>query len=96
MWLDISLKSPIPIKGYTLVYQNLFMNKNQVRYGIYACIAAMIGAVLYAFVRLYILNQRVDIDIIIVNIVLFTISAGIMVYLSWKQRDTEMKEMFRD
>ncbi|UVS70187.1 hypothetical protein [Nitrososphaera viennensis] len=73
------------------------MNKRQrLRYGIYACIAAMVGAVAYAFVRLYGLNQRVGIDIIIVNIVVFTISAGIMVYLSWKERDIEQEEMFKD
>jgi hypothetical protein len=72
------------------------MNGKRVRYGIYACMATMVGTVIYAFVRLYILDQRVGVDIIIVNIVLFTISAGIMVYLSWKERDIEMEEMFKD
>ncbi|HVX01681.1 MAG TPA: hypothetical protein VHA09_00850 [Nitrososphaera sp.] len=68
----------------------------QVRNGIYACLAAMVGAVVYAFVRFYGLNQRVGVDIIIVNVVVFTLSAGIMVYLSWKERDIEQEEMFRD
>jgi predicted membrane channel-forming protein YqfA (hemolysin III family) len=72
------------------------MNKRQVRYGIYACLAAMVGAILYAFIRLYGLNQRVGIDIIVVNVVVFTISAGVMVYLSWKQRDIEQEELFGD
>ncbi|AIF84459.1 hypothetical protein NTE_02409 [Candidatus Nitrososphaera evergladensis SR1] len=70
--------------------------RQQLRYGIYSCMAAMVGAVGYAFVRLYGLNQRVGFDIIIVNVVVFTISAGIMVYLSWKERDIEQEEMFRD
>lgn len=72
------------------------MDKRSVRYGIYACMAAMIGAVLYAFVRLYGLSQRVDIDIIIVNVVVFTASAAVLLYLTWKERDIEQEEMFRD
>lgn len=73
------------------------MNKlQQVRYGIYACMAAMVGAVVYAFVRLYGLDQRVGIDILTVNVAVFTSSAAIMVYLSWKERDMEQDEMFRD
>jgi hypothetical protein len=72
------------------------MGKRSVRFGIYACLAAMAGAVLYAFVRLYGLNQRVDIDIIIVNVAVFTASAAALLYLMWKQRDIEQEEMFRD
>jgi hypothetical protein len=70
--------------------------QQQARYGIWACMAAIVGAVVYAFVRLYVLNQRVGIDIIIVNIVVFTISAGIMVYLFWKERGIGREEMFGD
>jgi hypothetical protein len=72
------------------------VNSRQARYGIYACMAAMVGAVAYAFVQLYGLNERAGMDIIIVNIVVFTLSAGIMVYLSWKERDIGQEEMFRD
>ena len=72
------------------------MRKKSARMGIYACLAAMAGAVLYAFVRLYGLNQRVDIDIIIVNVTVFTASAAVLVYLTWKERDIEQEEMFRD
>jgi hypothetical protein len=42
------------------------------------------------------LNQRVGIDIIVVNLGVFTVSAGVMVYLLWKERDIEEDEMFRD
>jgi hypothetical protein len=56
----------------------------------------MAGAVLYAFVRLYGLNQRVDVDIIIVNVAVFTASGAVLLYLAWKERDIEQEEMFRD
>ena len=72
------------------------MTKRPVRYGIYACLAAMAGAILYAFVRLYGLNQRIDVDIIVVNVVVFTACAGALLYLSWKERDMEQKDLFRD
>lgn len=72
------------------------MRKRSVRLGIYACLAAMAGAVLYAFFRLYGLNQRVDIDIIVVNVAVFTASAAVLLYLTWKERDIEQEEMFRD
>lgn len=83
-------------KSYTHVSRSMAVNSRQARYGIYACMAAMVGAVAYAFVRLYGLNERAGMDIIIVNIVVFTLSAGIMVYLSWKERDIGQEEMFRD
>jgi hypothetical protein len=72
------------------------MRIKSVRLGIYACLAAMAGAVLYAFVRLYGLNQRVDVDIIIVNVAVFTASGAVLLYLAWKERDIEQEEMFRD
>ena len=72
------------------------MGKRSVRYGVYACLAAMAGAILYAFVRLYGLNQRVDVDIIIVNVVVFTACAGALLYLSWKDLGMEQEELFRD
>lgn len=72
------------------------MRKKSARMAIYACLAAMAGAVLYAFVRLYGLNQRVDIDIIVVNVAVFTASAAVLLYLTWRERDIEQEEMFRD
>jgi hypothetical protein len=72
------------------------MQKRTIRFGIFGCIAAMIAAVGYAFTHLYIMNQRVDLSILIVNIVVFTISAGLLVYLTRKERDVEEEELFRD
>lgn len=72
------------------------MDKRTIRYGIVACMAAMVAAVAYAFVRLYVLNTRVDLSIFAVNIVAFSVSAGVLVYLSWKQKEIEEEELFRD
>jgi hypothetical protein len=84
------------VKSYTHVSPSFSMRIKSVRLGIYACLAAMAGAVLYAFVRLYGLNQRVDVDIIIVNVAVFTASGAVLLYLAWKERDIEQEEMFRD
>ena len=72
------------------------MDKCTVRYGIVACMAAMVLAVAYAFFRLYVLNSRVDLSVFTVNIVAFSISASALVYLLWKQREIEEEELFRD
>jgi hypothetical protein len=58
--------------------------------------AAMVVAVAYAFIRLYVLNTRVDLSIFAVNIVAFSASAAVLVYLSWKQKEIEEEELFRD
>lgn len=72
------------------------MDRKTIRYGIAGTIAAMVSAIVYAFVRLYVMNIRVDISIFIVNIIVFSASAGILVYLLWKDRQQEEEEMFRD
>ena len=72
------------------------MDKSTLRYGIVACMAVMVAAVGYAFIRLYVLNNRIDLSIFAVNIVAFSISAGMLVYLLWKQKEIEEEELFRD
>lgn len=72
------------------------MNKKTIRVAILSCIAAMISAIAYAFIRLYVMNQRVDLSILIVNVVVFTISGILMIYLSRKEREIEEEELFRD
>ena len=76
--------------------QRCSVEKSTIRLGMIACMAAMVAAIVYAFVRLYVLNTRVDLSIFAVNIVVFSISAGVFVYLSWKQRQIEEEELFRD
>ncbi|NWG36769.1 hypothetical protein [Nitrososphaera sp.] len=72
------------------------MQKRTIRLGIAGAISAMIGAIAYAFVRLYVMNLRVDLSVLVVNIVVFSASAAVLVYLLWKERELEEEEMFRD
>ena len=53
------------------------MNKQTIHYAMLGCIAALAIAIIYAFVKLYVLAQRVDASIFLVNILLFTVIAGI-------------------
>jgi protein-S-isoprenylcysteine O-methyltransferase Ste14 len=58
------------------------------------CIVALAAAVVYAIVRLYVLSQRFDASIIVINVVVFAGIAGFMIYLTKKERDLEKKEFF--
>ena len=79
-----------------MTLQALIVDRMTIRYGIAGAIAAMIGAIAYAFVRLYVMNVRVDLSILLVNIVVFSASAGVLVYMLWKERQLEEEELFRD
>lgn len=70
--------------------------KDMIRYASYGCIAVMSASVIYAIARFYVFFQRVDLSIILVNVVLFAIIAGVLIYLSKRQKDIEEEEMFRD
>jgi len=72
------------------------MNRRMIRYAIASCIIALAAAVIYAMVRLFVLAQRVDASILVVNVVLFAGIAGLLIYLTKKDRDIEEEELFRD
>ena len=72
------------------------MNRRTIRYGIAGCIAALAAAVIYAIVRLFVMAQRVDASILIVNVVVFAGIAGVLIYLTKKERDIEEEEFFKD
>jgi len=72
------------------------MNRQTIRYAIYGCIAALAATVAYAIVRLYVLSQRVDVSILFTNVILFAAIAGILIYLTMKEKNLEEKELFRD
>ena len=72
------------------------MNRRMIRYGIMGCIIALAAAVVYAIVRLFLLAQRVDASILVVNVILFAGIAGVLSYLTKKDRDIEEEELFRD
>jgi hypothetical protein len=84
------------VKSYTEVYSNIIVNRRTIRYSIVGCIIALAAAVIYAIVRLYIFGQRVDSSILLVNVIGFAAIAGILIYLTKKDKDLEEEELFRD
>ena len=72
------------------------MNRQTIRYAVAGCIVALAAAVIYAIVRLYILWQRVDSSILLVNVIGFAAIAGVLIYLTKKDKDLEEEELFKD
>lgn len=72
------------------------MNRRTARLGIIACIAVMVLAVAYAFIRLYVMNLRVDLSIFLVNVIAFSAGTIVLLYLVWKDRQLEEEDLFRD
>ncbi len=72
------------------------MNRRTIRYGIASCIVALAAAIIYAIVRLYVLGQRMDSSILLVNVIGFAAIAGLLIYLTKKDKDLEEEELFRD
>ena len=72
------------------------MNRRTIRYGIAGCIVALAAAVIYAMVRLYVLSQRIDSSILLVNVIGFAAIAGVLIYLTKKDKDLEEEAVFRD
>lgn len=72
------------------------MKRKTIRYGIAGCIVALAAAIIYAIARLYILGQRVDSSILLVNVIGFAAIAGVLIYLTKKDKDLEEEELFRD
>jgi hypothetical protein len=48
---------------------------------------ALVAATVYAIVRLYVLSQRVDSSILLVNVIGFAAIAGILIYLTKKDKE---------
>lgn len=72
------------------------MNRRTIRYGVAGCIVALAAAIIYAIVRLFIFGQRVDLSILLVNVIGFAVIAGVLIYLTKKDKDLEEEELFRD
>ncbi|MCI0563103.1 MAG: hypothetical protein MN733_31885 [Nitrososphaera sp.] len=70
------------------------MDKQTIRYAKAGCIAAMASSVAYAFVKLYLLGQRADLSILIINIIVFSAVGAFLIYLSKKERDLEEGRLF--
>jgi fluoride ion exporter CrcB/FEX len=72
------------------------VKRRVIQYGIGGCIVALAAAVIYAIVRVYVLSQRVDWSILVVNVIAFATISGILIYLTKKDRDLKEEELFRD
>ena len=72
------------------------MKKKTLRLAKALCIAALAAIAIYAFARLYVMSQRADLSILILNVVFFAAIAGLLIYLSKKEKDLEEEETFRD
>jgi hypothetical protein len=74
----------------------MIVKRRTIRYGLAACIVALAAAIVYAIVRLYVLGQRVDLSILLINVIGFAAVAGFLIYLTKKDKDVEEEELFRD
>jgi ammonia channel protein AmtB len=72
------------------------MNRRKIQCAMAGCIAALASAVIYAMVRLFVLAQRVDTSILVVNVIAFAGIAGLLMYLTKRDRDLEEEELFKD
>ena len=72
------------------------VNRRTIRYGIAGCLVALAAAIMYAIVRLYVLWHRVDLSILLVNVIGFAAIACLLIYLTKKDKDIEEEEFFRD
>ena len=72
------------------------MNRRTIRHAMASCVVALAAALIYAVVRLFVLAQRVDASILVVNVIVFAGIAGLLMYLTKKDRDLEEEELFRD
>ena len=83
-------------KVIRLIIHDRTVNRRTIRYAIMGCIVALAAAVVYAMARLFVLAQRVDASILVVNVIVFASVAGLLIYLTKKDRDMEEEELFRD
>lgn len=86
----------LPLKVIRRITHHRTMDRRTIHYAMAGCVMALAAAVVYAIVRLFVLSQRIDASIFIVNVVIFAGIAGFMIYLTKKERDLKEKEFFSD
>jgi asparagine N-glycosylation enzyme membrane subunit Stt3 len=67
------------------------VKRQTIRYGIAGCIVALAAATIYAVVW-----QRIDSSVLLVNVIGFAAIAGVLIYLTKKEKELEEEELFRD
>jgi fluoride ion exporter CrcB/FEX len=72
------------------------MKRKMIRYGVAGCIIALVAATMYAMVRLYVFSQRVDLSILLVNVIGFAAISCILIYFTKKEKDLEEEDLFKD
>ena len=72
------------------------MKKKHIDYALVICLFALVASVMYAITKLYVFFQRVDVSIIISNIVLFVIVSAVILFLLKKRSDIEQDELLSD
>ncbi|MFL6509555.1 MAG: hypothetical protein ACJ700_00010 [Nitrososphaera sp.] len=72
------------------------MKRRTLQYGVAGCIIALVAATIYGIVRLYVFSQRVDLSILLVNVIGFAAISCVLIYLTKKDKDLEEEELFRD
>ena len=72
------------------------MKKKHIDYALLICLFVLVASVMYAITKLYVFFQRVDVSIIISNIVLFVIVSAVILFLLKKRSDIEQDELLSD
>jgi hypothetical protein len=69
------------------------MRKKTINYAIAGCLIILMSCVLYAILKLYVFFQRIDISIIVTNVIVFVLVAAVMLFLLKKRSDIEESEL---
>jgi Na+(H+)/acetate symporter ActP len=72
------------------------MEKKHIDYAVVGCLFVLMASIMYAIIKLYVYFQRVDISIIISNIVLFLIVSVVILFLLKKRSNIEEDELLSD
>jgi hypothetical protein len=72
------------------------VKKKTINYALAGCLLILVSSVLYAILKLYVFFQRIDISIIITNVVVFVVVAAFMLFLLKKRSDTDESELLND
>jgi membrane protein YdbS with pleckstrin-like domain len=72
------------------------MKKKYIDYALVGCLFVLVASVMYAILKLYVFFQRMDMSIIIANVVLFVLVAGVILFFLKKRSDTEEDELLSD
>jgi uncharacterized membrane protein len=72
------------------------MEKKHIDYALVGCLFVLVVSVIYAIIKLYIFFQRVDISIIMSNIVLFVLVSVAILFLLKKRSNIEEDELLSD